>query len=148
MLCEKCGYLTNRNPNLLTEENYCCKLGCRIKYVGCCEDGDDMPKRYKKARRRKYNHYERKLRYKRKLERIVEATNRYPSGAYRIGADGEWTDKKDDTIFIKRCYRANHAPGHAGFLKKMSSRKFRRYRGELANGCAYKKTFDFWWELT
>ena len=32
------------------------------------------------------------------------------------------------------------------YLKKISSRKARRYKGDLAH-CDYKKTFDYWWEL-
>lgn len=32
------------------------------------------------------------------------------------------------------------------YLKKLSSRKARRYKGEMQN-CDYKRTFDYWWEL-
>lgn len=33
------------------------------------------------------------------------------------------------------------------FLKRVSNKKVRRYRGEIHKGSLYKKLFDYWWEL-
>ena len=129
-------------------EYYCDKLGTKILFCGSCEEVKKILKPTR-SRPRKLNKYERMRKYKRKMERIANACgHRYLCGAYRVGYDGRWTDDPDQTKYIKRYYRANHTPGHSGFLKKQSSRRFRRYKDELANGCAYKKTFDYWWELT
>ena len=107
---------------------------------------------------KRLNKYERNKKYKEKLKRIADNPRRYPSGAY-YETDRNFCDwnplhqdyhswAKENAKYVKRCYRANHAPGYNGFLKRQASKKFRHYKDELANGCAYKKTFDYWWELT
>lgn len=105
-----------------------------------------MPKPYIRPPR-KWNKYEQKMRYKRKLKRLAEMDGRYPAPAYPVG-DFNWLEDRWENIkFYKRSYRSNHSPGYSGYLKKLASRKFRRYNKELPNGCGYKKTFDYWWEL-
>ena len=145
MSCKNCPYL---------QENFCVKICDDVANLNCYEkDGDVKRRTYQNPR--KLNRYERNKKYKNKLKKLV-LVSRYPSGAfyktssyflwdYTTQSYKEWA--KENCIYIKRCYRANHAPGRSGLLKKQASRKFRHYKGELANGCAYKKTFDYWWEL-
>lgn len=98
---------------------------------------------------RRLNSYKRNIKYKQRIARIADNPKRYPCGAYRVGYDGRYTEDFNNTKYIKRTYRANHAPGWSGHLKKLCSKKCRRYKGELPKkGCAYKKIFDYWWELT
>lgn len=157
--CKSCPYIIIDNTTEI-EEYYCDKLGDVIKYYGSCdEDGVDNVEKKHTENNRKWNRYERKMRYKRKLEYLVEeCRNNYIGGAWYVITReqyNEWNPReityydyaKDNYKFIKRTYRENHTPGSSGYLKKLASRKFRRYKGDLANGCAYKKTFDYWWEL-
>ena len=155
--CNGCGYISSNDTHIY--DCYCRKIDDKIIMFGCCDDyrdGEIVRNYYRKPR--KLNRYERKMKYKRKLKRITENPSGYPSGAYYVVDENlcdEWdplyqdydTWAKENSKYIKRYYRANHAPGYSGLLKKRASRLFRRYRGELANGCAYKKIYDYWWEL-
>lgn len=145
MVCETCPYYTLQN-NISTEEFYCGKLGTKVLYVGPCEQEDIvMAKTYSNPS--KLNRHDRNMKYKKKLKRIANLDQCYPS-AVRIVGDYNYDTRQWDYIkYYKREYRANHAPGYSGFLKRLASKKARRYTGELKNGGAYKKTFDYWWSL-
>lgn len=94
----------------------------------------------------KWNKYDRKKAYKQKIKRL--AMINLSSPAYPVGDYNFETRQWDNVKYYKREYRANHAPGYSGLLKKMASRTFRRYKGELPmKGYGYKKTFDYWREL-
>lgn len=159
--CDGCEYLIGDKNQI--EECYCEKLNGKIFEYGCCDNYNNHKERDKAmnntsyCNKRRTNRYERKRKYKRKLKYIADHSHGYPSGAYYVAPRYEnWEPSSQDYYswvkenyrYIRREYRANHAPGYSGFLKKLASRKFRRFKGELANGCAYKKTFDYWWELT
>lgn len=58
-------------------------------------------------------------------------------GSYRI-------DRNKENCYYQRCYRGKHS----SYLKKRASKAARRYNGDMNSGSMYKKTFDFWWELT
>lgn len=147
MVCETCPYVISKYHCGDIKECYCDKLGDKIVYLGSCEK-EDVMRRVNNQRPRKWNRYERKMRYKNKLKRLAYVTSfGWPSSAYMVDTNRDWTDDEDDMLFIRREYRANHAPGYSGYLKKLASRRFRRYKGDLPNGCGYKKTFDYWWEL-
>ena len=148
MECKTCPYIC--------EDGYCEKINGMVTDYTCYEVSKQMEKSsYENSS--KLNRYERNQKYKRKLKRIADNPTRYPAGAYyhlhtsyvyapSTVTYNQWV--KENWDYVKRYYRANHAPGWSGYLKKLASRRFRRYKGELANGCAYKKTFDYWWELT
>jgi hypothetical protein len=144
-MCEGCS---------LNKGDYCYKIGGDISVFGICEEDERMIEE-PCQKHSKSNKYERNKKYKHKLERIANHPKRYPAGAYYvIDRSCHWNLYQDyyDWVhengkYVKRCYRANHAPGYSGWLKRQASKKFRRYNGELANGCAYKKIFDYWWEL-
>ena len=144
MICETCPYIIEPYSNIT--ECYCEKLGCKIQNVGPCEEEKIMPRPYI-PQPPKWNRYERKMRYKAKLKRLSDMNLRYPAPAYPVGDYDIHTQKWENIKYYKRYYKANHAPGYNGFLKRRASKKFRRYTGELPNGCGYKKTFDYWWEL-
>lgn len=144
MSCCICPYVNNQGGEI--ETRYCKKLGSKIITYGPCEEDQVMP-RPKPERKRKWNRYERKMRYKNKLKRLYEVSAKFLSPAYPVGEYNYDTDEWESIKYYKRYYKANHAPGYNGFLKKLASKKFRRFTGELKNGCAYKKTFDYWWEL-
>lgn len=55
---------------------------------------------------------------------------------------GKWYG--DEIRYPKRYYRGKRS----SYLKKMSNRKIRRYKGDFSpKGNGFHKVFDFWWEL-
>ena len=44
-------------------------------------------------------------------------------------------------------YVESHSSTRKQFLKNQSNRAIRRYDGEISNGRAAHKIFDYWWEL-
>ena len=95
----------------------------------------------KRRKPQKVKGYERKRKYKKRIARLADITDSYD----RIDNDRNVTTDPEQTRYVKRCYKANHAPGRIGFLKKISNRKTRRYRGEIADGCRYKRIYDLDW---
>lgn len=79
--------------------------------------------------------------YRRSKERNIRLKKLYDETKHSYGA-GAWYDS-DKQRYIK------YSCGGIKFkryLKKLSSKKARRYKGEMQN-CDYKRTFDYWWEL-
>lgn len=105
-----------------------------------------MPRPYVNPKR--LNNYEAKAKHKRKLEKLAdESANNYPTPAIRVDKDRNLTRDRDETLYVKREYRRDYSSSNK-FLKRRCSKKARHYKGELGNGCSYKKTFDYLWELT
>lgn len=79
--------------------------------------------------------YHRSQERNRRLKKLYNETkNSYGSGV--------WYDDENNR-YIKYTCRSRK---YKKYLKKISSKKTRRYKGDLAH-CDYKKTFDYWWEL-
>jgi hypothetical protein len=73
---------------------------------------------------------------RKKLEKTYEATkNSYGSGV--------WFDERKNR-YIK-C-TASNTPGYAKLLRRISNKKVRK-AAEIGNYSAYRKCFDYWWEL-
>lgn len=71
----------------------------------------------------------------RRLEKLYEETkNSYGAGV--------WYDEKKGRYIRYSCGGRKHKR----YLKKLSSKKARRYQGDMQNS-DYKRTFDYWWEL-
>ena len=123
----------------LRRNGYCVKVGGNVSDYQCEEEKPMI--KTPRANQRKLNRYDRKMKYKRKLKRMADnCSMRYPSGAYYITDESwfktetylpywQWT--KENAIYVKRYYRANHTPGRSGYLKRLASRKFRRYKDEI-----------------
>lgn len=47
---------------------------------------------------------------------------------------------------IIKTYLSSGRKGRARWLKRQSNKKIRKYKGYIRKG-AYKKVFDYWWEL-
>lgn len=132
---------------------FCIKCGCIISEPMLCEETDNMARKNINSKeyyagKRFRNKHERYLLGKNRLQRIVNKTVGYPMGAHYCDENREYTDDFNEAVYIKRWYRANHAPGYSGHLKRISSRKIRRHKMELPQrGCGYRKFYDYWWEL-
>ena len=79
--------------------------------------------------------YRRSQERKRRLKKLYDETkNSYGAGA--------WFDEKKGR-YIKYSCGGRQCKRH---LKRLSSKKARKYQGDL-KGCDYKKIFDYWCEL-
>jgi len=89
----------------------------------------------------------RDLKHKRHLIRLWEAKKRsiFPPVSYVEYSLKGWGCKK------KIQYYKRNTPSHGGgenrYLKRMSNRKVRHYRGGIARGGNYKKLCDYQWML-
>lgn len=143
MICSVCPYIIKYIKDNNLKSCYCKKLGCRIKDGEPCEkEAEDVKKNSRHPR--KLNAYKRKVKYKKYLERLADEDPKYPSGAYRVGYDGYYTDNPNDTKYVKREWRGKRSK----YLKRCSNRRIRRHKGEIPKRCGYRRVFDFWWELT
>ncbi len=103
-----------------------------------------MSKKVIWQRPKKYNRYERKMRYKWKLERLADATSNYWfAPAYRVNAERRYTSDPEETLYIRRYYRAKHSPSISKYLKRLAARRVRNYYDEISNRAGYKRLFDY-----
>lgn len=85
---------------------------------------------------------EQELKYKKRLKSLSNLS--YYTGAILVESDRQRTVKKP---YYKRVYLSSGRKGRTNFFKKIASRKTRRYKGEISDGCNYKKIYDYWWEV-
>lgn len=79
--------------------------------------------------------YRRSKERKHRLKKLAEETSHH----YNAGA---WYNEN------KGVYERFAAGGrkYRKYLRKLSSKRVRRYKGDMQNS-DYKRTFDYWWEL-
>ena len=78
------------------------------------------------------NKHERKLIEKHKLYKLYEETK-------RMCRAGAWDNGKRIIKYYVLPYRKK-------YIKKQCSKRTRKMK-DISNGCAYKKCYDYWWEL-
>ena len=131
------------------EEDYCwCdKTGGKVWWYGQCSDAySNIQKHKNRSKKKKRNKRERDLKYKNRLKYLAENTSGYPTPA--IYTDEIWIRGhgyvKNPKPYYKRLYRGRRSK----YLKRLSNKKIRRYKGELHKGYHCHKLFDFWWEYS
>lgn len=130
---------------------WCNKVDGKVYWAGHCtdfyENADELY--INRSKRKRSNKRERDEKYKNRLKFLNESCNYYPSPV--IYTDEIWIKgygyMKNPKPYYKRMYRDNHKGGRYGYYKKYANRVVRRYKGEIGNGCAYKKCFDYWWTV-
>lgn len=135
---------------------WCEKVGGRICWNGQCEDADiALNKSNKSIDYEKYNEHYRKLKrrdkrnrdlkYKNHIKFLAQSIPYYPLPAIPVDKNRIWNfDDPVGTSYYKRIYRGNRSHNRYNFYKKYANKIVRRYKGEIHNGCAYKKCFDYW----
>ena len=129
---------------------WCDKVGGEVYFFGRCEDAyseEPTPEHHSKKKRR--NKRERDLAYKNHLKTLHQNCTGYPSPVWYkdeiyIRGYGYIENPKP---YYKRLSRDNHKGGRFSYFKNYSNRQVRRYNGELQNGGAYKKVFDYWYTV-
>ncbi len=121
-------------------ELWCDKVGGKISWYGSCEDTSSIQPKRQLQHSKKRNKRERDLKYKNHLKNLC---NSYHGHCYFSGCicrDEVW---RHGRYYYTRIYRGKRSK----YLKKASSKKIRQYKGDISNGNACHKIFDFWWEL-
>lgn len=80
--------------------------------------------------------YRRSKERNRRLKKLYDKTKNY------YGCGVWYNDKKGRYI---RYYPSN-VTGYTKYLRRLSNRKVRKTK-DIPNGNAYKRVFDYWWEL-
>lgn len=132
--------------------HWCEKTGGKVYIFGRCEDAySEEPLPVNPSKKKRRNKRERDSAYKAHLKRLHETCNGYPSPVWykTKGWVPGYGYVELSTPYYKRIYRGggNKRGTPSDFFKKFSNRQVRRYNGELHNGGAYKKVFDYWWNV-
>lgn len=89
------------------------------------------------------NTYERDLKYKKKLERLYKYTKKsYFSPCYPVNKNGYYDS--DNPVYFKRFYLSRCI---TSYYKRQANKAVRRYKGDISNGCNYKKIFEYVWSV-
>lgn len=135
-VCDGCPYLN--------DSRYCKKIDGNVDLYGSCETEEaiDVGKTYSNPR--KLNRYDRNKKYKRKLINLARKNiGKWFPPAFPVNENGDWTDNIEEMYRIKRLYRGSRSK----YLKKMSNKKLRRFKGNVSNHGGYRKVYDLWWEM-
>ena len=93
--------------------------------------------------RKRNNTYERDLKYKQKLKRLyVYTKNSYTSPCYPVNKNGYYDS--DNPVYYKRFYLSRCI---TSYYKRQANKAVRRYKGDISNGCNYKKIFEYAWYI-
>lgn len=150
MSCLDCPYyIEDWNPkNNYDDTIWCDKVGGRIRWFGSCADAcfenEEIPKRITKKQRT--HKYERYLKHQNHLKYLERVSCGYPSAV--TYEDEIWVRRQGYVPNPKPYYKRWYRGSHSKWLKRQSSKRIRRYKGELNNGWYCHKLFDFWWALT
>ena len=113
-----------------------------LEYQRACQENNvpdfKIPKyagrETKQSLLRKMNALEKEKKNNERIYRI-NRTRYCPSGIYLKERDG------------KQWYTHYYRGKRSKYLKRLSNRKIRKYKGEISGKGWYKKLFDYWWEL-
>lgn len=125
---------------------WCDKVGGKVFWYGKCNEDKFAIQNYKnRSNKKSRNKRERYLKYQKHLKHLAENTSGYPTPAYYV--DEIWVRKygyiENPKPYYKRIYRGQRSK----YIKKLSNKKIRRYKGELSNGYMCHKLYDFWYEM-
>lgn len=121
----------------------CDKLGSDIGWWDLCSDNIVVPSLSSHKSIRKHQHkYFRNKKYKKRLKHLYDSLH-YPSSVEKVTGHyirgGKFIPAKK--AWYRRLYRGQRSK----YLKRLSNRAVRRYKGNLQHG-DYRRVFDFWWE--
>ncbi len=127
-------------PYEVEQHLWCEKTGGKISWTGVCEE---LPLQHKQQsqRKRKHNKRERDLVYQNHLKHLAKNYHGcYYCDETYIQGQGRIENQKS---YYKRFYRRRASK----YLKRISNRKVRHYKGDIPYGSFYHKLYDYWWEL-
>lgn len=87
--------------------------------------------------------------YKAHLKFLADNCRYYPAPA--IYVDEVWVRGfgyiPNFKPYYKRQYRGKHKGNRYQWCKKYANSLVRNYKGDIAKGAAYKRIYDYWWEV-
>lgn len=155
-ICDECPMIWGLEVRIELSEKYGTEP--QLEYCGCDKTGDGKFCIYgfcgdafcartaekrtgKRQTGRAYRRYQAKQKDKRKRN-IIDCGGYKPMIGY-IEYDfvnGKWEQVGNHIKYPRNSNRQR-------YLKRQSNKKVRRHVGEIPNGNAYRKLFDYWWEL-
>ena len=140
----------SRTGEQIMEVHFCEKTGGMPCMDGGCGDAyqeEPEGRRYSgkkrlaaKERNRKHQRHLRKLA---SISERMQGKNTMYGGAVLVDGEAGTAGKK---TFYRRYWRGGHN-NRFRYWRRVSNRKVRRYRGDVHNGGAYRKIFDYWWTV-
>lgn len=126
---------------------WCDKVGGEVQCFGHCSDFYELEEIARKnhSNKKRRNKRERYIKHKTHLKRLAEEPSGYPTPAYLV--DKVWVKKYGYVKILKPYYKRIYRGQRSKYLKRISNKKIRRYRGDISNGFMCHKLYDFWWEM-
>lgn len=127
---------------------YCDKVGGKTSLYGHCTDACyiNIPISENHSNKKRRSKRERNQKYRNHLKFLAEYPSVYPSPAVYI-----------DKIYIrgqgyvenpKPYYKKYYREQRSKYLKRMSNKTIRRYKGDIPKkGNWSHRLYDFWWEM-
>ena len=129
MRCECCPY---HEPGYY----WCDKVGGKNVLFGYCSEAYEIDTKQNRqySKKKRTTKYERNQKYQNYLKQLSKKTSSYFPSVVCM----------DGLHYYKRYYRGQRSK----YLKKISNKKIRKYKGELPkHGSRFHKIYDFWYEL-
>lgn len=116
---------------------------------GCGDAYQEAPEGTRHSRKKRLIAKERNRKHQRHLRKLASISERMQrkntmyGGAVLVDGGAGTMGKK---TFYRRYWRGSHN-NRFRYWRRVSNRKVRRYRGDVHNGGAYRKIFDYWWTV-
>lgn len=154
--CDECPMIWGLERQLELAEKY--ETEPQLEYCGCdktgdgkfycygfCEDASiELVAKKNVGKRKTGRAYRRSCKNRKdKRKRNIIATGGYKPTIGYIDydlIDGRWVEVGNHVKYPKNSNAQR-------FLKKQSNKKVRKFHGDISNGNAYRRLFDYWWEL-
>jgi len=144
MCYEECPYFKRKFKGTTR----CEKSGEEATHNGKCEFFEPSPElKVTRANKRKRNKRERYLAYQNRLKRLADITRHTRYATCVFYKEEKWIRGQGYVTLPKPYYKKYYRRKISKYLKKLSHKKIRRYKGDLSNGWFCHKLFDYWWEL-
>ena len=142
LLCEECPYTAEDiedrkqffGEDFQPECCWCDKVGGKIAYFGYCDEAFLITREKAHHKPHRYSGYAYRQRMKRKKLRdhikLFAYGYRKSLGTYE---NGHIKYSRNST-----CQK---------FCRNQTSRKIRQFKGEIPNGGAYRRFYDYWWNI-
>lgn len=154
--CDECPMIWGLERQLKLAEKYGTEP--QLEYCGCDKTGDgkfycygfcedafvDVPTDRTHGKRKTGRAYRRnRTRHKDKRKRKIIATCGYKPTIGYVDydlVDGKWIEVGNHIKYPKNSNAQK-------YLKRISNKKVRKFRGDISSGNAYRRIFDYRWEL-
>lgn len=140
----------NRIGEQIMEVHFVKRLAvCPVWDGGCSDAYQGEPEGRRYSGKKRLVAKERNRKHQRHLRKLASISERM-QGKNTMYGGAVLVDRETGTMgkgpFYRRYWRGTHN-NRFRYWRRVSNRKVRRYRGDVHNGGAYRKIFDYWWTV-